>query len=353
MQNFKLAEIVINWYKKNFRNLPWRPYDFKQKVNPYFVFLSEFMLQQTMVKTVIPYFLKFIDKYPKINMLANAKLDEVLTMWSGLGYYRRATNLYLSSNIIHNELSNVIPNDYASLIKLPGIGDYTAAAIAAIAFDKETVVVDGNIERVISRLYKIESKGNFLKKEVKQILHDNIPNKQNSLFVQGLMDIGATICTPRNTFCFKCPLKTFCEVAGKGISNTLPNKKAKQKKQSRFGTFFCYVKDKNKILLVKNENKGLFSNMDVLPSYGWGSEDFSEREIIVKTKIKKKILSIRIYHSLTHFDLEAKIVVQEVNEIQLGNRYKLVSFSDLNKKAIPRLFKKILNVVFKEFNFNA
>ena len=166
MQSLKLSEIVINWYKKNLRILPWRPKNFNQKIDPYIVFLSEFMLQQTTVKTVIPYFINFLEKYPTIEILAKAKLDDVLAIWSGLGYYRRANNLYKSAKIITNELNGVIPNNYEDLIKLPGIGDYTAAAICAIAFDKKVVVIDGNIERVISRLFELDLRGKDLKKKV-------------------------------------------------------------------------------------------------------------------------------------------------------------------------------------------
>ena len=347
MQNFKLAEIVINWYKKNFRNLPWRPYDFKQKVNPYFVFLSEFMLQQTMVKTVIPYFLKFIDKYPKINILANAKLDEILTMWSGLGYYRRATNLYLSSNIIHNELSNVIPNDYASLIKLPGIGDYTAAAIAAIAFDKETVVVDGNIERVISRLYKIESKGNFLKKEVKQILLANIPNKQNSLFVQGLMDIGATICMPKIVNCKKCPLEKRCEVSFSNHAIDYPKKAVKKRKVIRFGDFYCLLNSKKEILFLKNEKNKLFNNMYILPSKGWQKkDDIIDFNLFYR---KQKINCGIVKHSFSHFDLEANIIIYKFGNknFELKSKQKFIKFNALNSSGIPTLYHKIISKILK------
>ena len=197
MQSLKLSEIVINWYKNNLRILPWRPKNFDQKIDPYIVFLSEFMLQQTTVKTVVPYFINFLKKYPTIEILAKAKLDDVLAIWSGLGYYRRANNLYKSSKIITNELNGVIPNNYEDLIKLPGIGDYTAAAICAIAFDKKVVVIDCNIERVISRIFELDLKGNDLKKKVRKILFLNIPDEGNSLFTQGLMDIGATICKPK------------------------------------------------------------------------------------------------------------------------------------------------------------
>ena len=143
---------LLKWYAAAKRDLPWRS---DHLSNPYYVFVSEYMLQQTTVKTVIPYFLNFLNKYPTVGTLATAKLDNVLAMWSGLGYYRRANNLYKSAKIIIGELNGVIPNNYDDLIKLPGIGDYTAAAICAIAFDKKVVVMDGNIERVISRLFEL------------------------------------------------------------------------------------------------------------------------------------------------------------------------------------------------------
>ncbi len=347
MRNIKLSEIVINWYKKNFRTLPWRPKNFRKKIDPYEVFLSEFMLQQTTVKTVIPYFLNFLHEYPTIGTLASAKLDEILAMWSGLGYYRRANNLYKSSNIIINELNGIIPNNYDDLIKLPGIGDYTAAAICAIAFDKKVVVVDGNIERVISRLFELNLKTNGLKKKVKEILSLNIPSKYNSLFTQGLMDIGATICMPKIVNCKRCPLTKSCRVAFKNSAINYPLKKIKEKKNKRTGNFYCLINSRKEILFLKNNNLGLFENMHVLPSDGWLKDDH---------KLDFNLFSIKerfdcgiIKHSFTHFDLDSKVIILKINDIQikLKDNYILIKHENFHMFSIPTLYHKIIKLVLK------
>ena len=347
MQSLKLSEIVINWYKKNLRKLPWRPKNFNQKIDPYIVFLSEFMLQQTTVKTVIPYFTNFLKKYPTIEILAKAKLDDVLAIWSGLGYYRRANNLYKSSKIITNELNSVIPNNYEDLIKLPGIGDYTAAAICAIAFDKKVVVIDGNIERVISRLFELDLRGVDLKKKVKEILVLNIPSKENSLLTQGLMDIGATICMPKIVHCNRCPLTENCRVAFKNSAINYPLKIIKEKKIKRAGNFYCLINSRKEILFLKNINLGLFENMHVLPSEGWLKENHN---------IDFKFFSIKetfncgvIKHSFTHFDLDAKVMILKIHDthIKLEANYKFIKSKNLHMFSIPTLYHKIIKLVLK------
>ncbi len=347
MQSLKLSEIVINWYKKNLRILPWRPKNFNQKIDPYIVFLSEFMLQQTTVKTVVPYFINFLKKYPTIEILAKAKLDDVLAMWSGLGYYRRANNLYKSSNIIFNELDGVIPNNYEDLIKLPGIGDYTAAAICAIAFDKKVVVIDGNIERVISRLFQLDFTGNDLKKKVKKILHLNIPNKHNSLFAQGLMDIGATVCMPKIVNCERCPLTKNCRVAFKNSAINYPLKKIKEKKNKRTGNFYCLINSRKEILFLKNNNLGLFENMHVLPSDGWLADGHNLDFDLFS--IKERFDCGIIKHSFTHFDLDSKVIILKINDIQikLKDNYIFIKNENLHMFSIPTLYHKIIKLVLK------
>ena len=352
MTKLILSEAVINWYEKNGRNLPWRPQK-GNKVDPYHILLSEFMLQQTVVKTVIPYFKKFTRKYPTIFKLAETKLDYILSDWSGLGYYRRARNLHQTANIITNDFNGKIPQEYKTLLKFPGIGDYTASAILSIAFDKPSNVIDGNIERIICRLNKITKRLDHAKKEIILIASSYVPNKNNSLYTQGLMDIGATICRPRNTHCFKCPLIKFCGVANKEISKKIPIKKIKSTKSQKVGTFMCYIKDKEKILLIKNNDEGLFANMDVLPSFGWENRKFSKENILTNLETKQVYLKKNVFHSFTHFDLKARIIVHEISKIKLSINFELVKFKNLEKKAIPVLYKKIINTVIQELKISA
>ena len=209
------------------------------------------MLQQTTVKTVVPYFKLFVRRFPTNAKLAKANLEDVLSIWSGLGYYRRANYLLLSSKIISTKFYNKIPQDYNELIKLPGIGDYTAAAISSIAFDKKNIVVDGNIERVLSRVYTIYKNGTSLKKEIKNIQLKNVPNKYNSLFVQGLMDIGATICTPKVVKCNLCPLESICLSAHTKNYLKYPLKPIKNQKKERVGYFYCILNKKKGNFIFK------------------------------------------------------------------------------------------------------
>lgn len=342
MNNKILSKLVIKWYKKNRRVLPWRSDNLNKQIDPYLVFVSEFMLQQTTVKTVIPYFEKFIKNYPKISDLAKAKLEDILSLWSGLGYYRRANYLFQSSKIISKCFNNKIPQDYNKLIKLPGIGDYTAAAISSIAFNKKTIVIDGNIERVISRTHRISKKGSRLKLEVKNILQDNFPTCDNSLFVQGLMDIGATICKPRVVKCDLCPLKNVCSSAYFDDFLKYPRKLKKKKKFLRTGNFYCIVNKKKEILFLKNDSKGLFENMFVLPSSGWEKNDLNIN--LKSTYITQKIKSGIVKHKFTHFDLNANVFIYFVKtqEIKVKSYYEFIKLDNLKEREIPKLYHKII-----------
>ena len=346
MSKLILSEAVINWYEKNHRKLPWRS-STEEHFNPYFVLVSEFMLQQTVVKTVIPYFNKFVLKFYNIFILAEADLDEVLSIWSGLGYYRRAKNLHETSKIICEKYNGIIPKSYDDLISLPGIGDYTASAIMSIAFNYPSNVVDGNIERIFSRLNKIDTPINKAKNKIRFIAKKHVPKSKVSFYVQGLMDIGATICKPKISKCFECPLENWCRVSNKVESIIYPIKEKKTIK-IRKGTFYCIIKNNNSIMLIKNKNKGLFANMDVLPSFGWGKEKHSEVEQL--KNLEGYNLPNKFYYAFTHFKLEVNIVICKnfsKKELNVLKKIEFVKFVDLEKKAIPSLIKKILDEVQK------
>ena len=200
-----LTHNLLSWYRKNRRELPWRTK--KESICPYYVWISEIMLQQTNAKSVIDYYKKFIKKWPTVYSLSKAKLKTILFFWQGLGYYNRANNLLRSSKIICNEFNGKIPNTYESLIKLPGIGEYTANAILAIAYNKKTIGIDVNINRIVSRIYNLNTTNN---REINKKIFNLIPNNNSSDFMQALMDIGATICKKKNVNCNICPLKKNC-----------------------------------------------------------------------------------------------------------------------------------------------
>ena len=200
-----LTDNLLNWYSKNKRKLPWRQK--KNNINPYFILISEIMLQQTNVNTVIYYYKKFIFNWPTIESLSKARLDTVLFIWQGLGYYNRAINLHKTAKIICSKYNGKIPSTYDTLIQLPGIGEYTANAIMALAYNKNTIGIDVNISRVISRLYNLNPNN---KKEISKNLCKLLPTNKCNNFMQGLMDVGAKICKKKNINCLICPLKKYC-----------------------------------------------------------------------------------------------------------------------------------------------
>ncbi len=352
MTKFTLSDAVINWYEKNHRKLPWRP-KIGEKVNPYHTLLSEFMLQQTTVKTVIPYFNKFVIKYPNVFEFAKADLNEILTDWSGLGYYRRARNLHKTCKIICEDYNGNIPKNLKLLKSFPGIGDYTASAILAIGFNINSNVIDGNIERVICRVGRISKPINEVKKEVKLYSLKYLPNSKISYYVQGLMDIGATICRPSKTYCHLCPVEIFCKVSNSNAAFNLPNRKEKIKKPVRKAKLLSLVKNRESILLVKNADNGLFANMYVLPSSGL---DGTENDIMNGfNEIERKKTTFKLNYSFTNFDLKASIFLIEIEKKDL-KKLKLSSnftkFKNLNSKPLPTLIKKVIRLVTDYYKIN-
>ncbi len=341
MSKIILSESVINWYEKNYRKLPWRPI-LGENPNIYFVLVSEFMLQQTVVKTVIPYFNKFVLKYKNIFILANADLNDVLSEWSGLGYYRRAKNLHDTCKIICKKYNGIVPNDFELLMSLPGIGEYTASAIMSIGYNYPSNVVDGNIERIFSRLNKISIPIKNAKKKIRSITLKHVPKSKISFYFQGLMDIGATICKPKISLCSECPITAFCKVSNSLEAINYPIREKKIKNNFRKGTFLCFVKNNDSILLTKNNNRGLFANMDVIPSFGWEINKNENKYPIASGKV----LPLKLNHSFTHFNLEVSIILyREFNDDLFygAKNSEFVKFVDLENKAIPSLIKKIIN----------
>ena len=203
-----LSKKILIWYDKNKRDLPWRKS--KNDLNPYQTWISEIMLQQTTVEAVIPYFHKFISKWPTIKKLSESNIEDIMDAWSGLGYYSRAKNIHKTAKIVSKEYNNKIPDNYEELIKLPGIGPYTAGAILTIAYDKKASVIDSNIERIILRIQGIKKPKDKVKKELIKISEELCPDNRSGDYVQGMMDLGSAICKPNNPKCNLCPIKKFC-----------------------------------------------------------------------------------------------------------------------------------------------
>ena len=358
--NYKtFSNSLLSWYDLNRRILPWRapPGEIS---NPYFVYLSEIMLQQTVVKTVIPYFLKFVRKWPDINALAKAELHEINSYWAGLGYYSRAKNLHETAKIISNKYNGFFPTDKNSLIALPGIGEYTSSAIMAIAFDRKSNVIDGNVERVFSRFYAVEKPIKGSKIFIKNIAEKHLPDNRHGDYAQALMDLGSLICIPKSPRCTMCPLLAICDVGGSTRAKQYPIKLPKKEREERYGLFF-YLKNKEGAILFKtNKSSGLLANMDMLPSIGW-YEDSNRFKSSPKLKknyeflgLKWKILDQNLVHIFTHFKLNCTIAIAIINDendllIDLEkSAYRFVQKKNMNDLALPSLIKKIINSLKKD-----
>ena len=358
--NYKtFSNSLLSWYDLNRRILPWRALP-GEISNPYFVYLSEIMLQQTVVKTVIPYFLKFVRKWPDINALAKEELHEINSYWAGLGYYSRAKNLHETAKIISNKYDGFFPTDKNSLIALPGIGEYTSSAIMAIAFDRKSNVIDGNVERVFSRFYAVEKPIEESKIFIKNIAEKHLPDQRHGDYAQALMDLGSLICIPKSPRCTMCPLLTICDVGGSTRAKQYPIKLPKKEKEERYGLFFYLKKRDGAILFKTNKGSGLLANMDMLPSIGW-YEDSNRLKSSPKFNKKKheflglkwKILDQNLVHIFTHFKLNCTVAIAIINDenellIDLDKSiYRFVQKKNMNDLALPSLTKKILNSLKK------
>jgi A/G-specific adenine glycosylase len=258
---------LLAWYRKHRRDLPWRAMN-ERAVNPYHVLLSEAMLQQTQVATVVPYFNRFIEAFPKVFDLAEADEQQVLTLWQGLGYYRRARNLHAAAKVIVDDFNSEIPSTVNDLLNLPGVGQYTAGAIASIAHGTLAAVVDGNVERVFARLMLIEAPINApaTKKKVWAIAEDLVPKSNPGDYNQALMELGAMICTPKLPKCFVCPVREHCRGVQETNPERLPIKLAKKKPKEV--THVVIAAERNgKYLFEQRPSEGLWSNMWQMPTW--------------------------------------------------------------------------------------
>src|SRR5580700_861424 len=300
---------LLAWYDRHRRILPWRAPP-GRRADPYHVWLSEIMLQQTTVKTVGPYYAKFLKLWPDISALAAAPLDDVLKAWAGLGYYARARNLHACARAVVERHGGKIPATEALLRELPGIGPYTAAAIAAIAFDECTSPVDGNIERVIARLYALETPLPAAKPEISRLARALTPRRRAGDFAQAMMDLGATICTPKTPACILCPWNGSCAAQTRGDPETYPRRTPKREGDLRRGLAFVARRSDGFVLVRTRPPKGLLGGMTEVPTTEW-SKDFdasaapksAPRFASARKSVGwRKALGI-VRHVFTHFPL--------------------------------------------------
>src|SRR6201994_5011404 len=298
--------LLLDWYDRHRRRLPWRPLA-GEPAEPYRVWLSEIMLQQTTVRAVGPYFEKFVTRWPDVTALGRAALDDVLRMWAGLGYYSRARNLHACAVAVLRDHGGVFPDTEEGLRSLPGIGPYTAAAIAAIAFDRRTMPVDGNIERVVSRLYAVEEALPGAKPLIQQLAATLLGETRAGDRAQALMDLGSTICTPKKPACALCPLNEDCAGRSRGDQESFPRKAPKKSGDLRRGAAFVVTRG-NELLVRTRPEKGLLGGMTEVPNSDWRAAQDDEDALKQAPRLagatdwRRKVGVVT--HAFTHFPLE-------------------------------------------------
>jgi len=352
-------EQLLAWYDKHRRQMPWRS-EAGRTPDPYHIWLSEIMLQQTTVATVGPYFDRFLRRWPQLEDFAASDLDDVLKMWAGLGYYARARNLHKCAGIVVGKFDGIFPQSQKQLLQLPGIGPYTAAAIMAIAFDTRATVVDGNVERVIARIFAVEKPLPHSKPLLKELADGLTPDQRPGDYAQAIMDLGATICKPRNPQCPICPWQSSCCARMRGIQEQLPRKLKKPPKPRRHGTAFWLQREDGKILLRKRPPNGLLGAMMEIPSSPWiDATQMSATKIQptahapIKVRWQKDGCEV-VKHTFTHFHLEMTIwqaratMRTKLTEAADEDRCSWVDINDLDTQALPTLMRKIVNAALSK-----
>ncbi|WP_460220644.1 A/G-specific adenine glycosylase [Psychroserpens sp. MEBiC05023] len=321
------TKILTHWYSANKRSLPWR-----STKNPYHIWLSEIIMQQTQIKQGLPYYDAFVANYPTVFNLANAKEEAVLKLWQGLGYYSRARNLHASAIYIAKELKGEFPSTYADILKLKGVGDYTASAIASICFDEATAVVDGNVYRVLSRYYGISTPINSTAgiKEFKALATTLIDSSQPGDYNQAVMEFGATQCKPKNPNCNICPLNDSCIALEKGIIDELPVKLKKVKVTKKHFNFLVFVSEAHTTLFEKRSSKGIWQNLYQFPLIESDAEISSEyfsSHTIVKEYFKNTNYKYSLYNT--------KPIIHKLSHQHLYTKFWIIEVKNLPKKGIP------------------
>lgn len=333
-----LTQKLLAWYDIHARELPWRA---KKGVNPdpYRVWLSEIMLQQTTVAAVKNYFLKFTTLWPTVHDLANAPLDDVLRAWAGLGYYARARNLHACARLVSLKYSNKFPGDYASLLALPGVGPYTAAAISAIAYDQPYAAVDGNVDRVITRVYGLETPLPLSKSDIKVRAQNLVPVQRAGDFAQAMMDLGATICAPRKANCSQCPWNSSCIAKLRERPEDLPFKRPKKKLSTRYGIVFWVERQDGAVLVRTRAAKGLLGGMTEFPSTEWSEDPENGGE--PPFRADWHVLPGIVRHTFTHFHLELTVRQAQLEKAP-NPSFRFVAKRDLHTEALPSLMRKVM-----------
>jgi A/G-specific adenine glycosylase len=336
-----ISRHLLAWYGRARRDLPWRAPP-GGRADPYRVWLSEIMLQQTTVATVIPYFHRFTARWPDIAALAAAGLDEVLTEWQGLGYYARARNLHECARTVAAGHGGAFPNAEDALRRLPGIGPYTAAAVAAIAFGRKATPVDGNIERVMARLFAFGEPLPRAKRTLAGHARALTPARRAGDFAQALMDLGATVCTPRNPDCGVCPIAADCAARAEGNPETYPVKAARRVRPTRRGVVFWLTGPGGKVLLRRRPERGLLGGMMEFPSTPWDETAPTPRDARRAAPVRAswRALPGEVAHTFTHFHLKLAVWSAALDGVP-PPRGTWCAPSRFHELALPTVMKKV------------
>ena len=339
--------VLLAWYDRHCRRLPWRA-EAGERADPYRVWLSEIMLQQTTVRAVGPYYARFLERFPDLAALAAAPLDDVLKRWAGLGYYARARNLHACARAVMERHGGEFPANEEALRALPGIGAYTAAAIATIAFDLRAAPVDGNIERVIARLHAVDEPLPGAKPAIQRLATELMPAQRSGDFVQAMMDLGATICTPKQPACVLCPWIDPCAGRALGDPASYPRKTPKAEGRQRRGAAFVAVRDDGAVLVRSRPPRGLLGGMTEVPTTAWEhgfdlAQSLTHAPAFGVAKIRWRRLTGVVTHTFTHFPLELRVYISRVpaeTPAPAGTRW--VTFADLAEEALPNVMRKVI-----------
>jgi A/G-specific adenine glycosylase len=341
------AADLLHWYDLNRRDLPWRAAA-GAIADPYRVWLSEIMLQQTTVTAVAPYFERFIAHWPDVRTLAAAPLDDVLKAWAGLGYYARARNLHACARTVVQDCAGSFPATEAALAELPGIGPYTAAAIAAIAFGARSAAVDGNVERVVARLFALEAELPAAKPQIRRLAATLVPPRRCGDFAQAMMDLGATVCTPRRPACAICPWMQACRARRRGDQASFPRRARRPQRRLRRGAAFVALRADGCVLMRARPPRGLLGGMTEVPTTPWTHDFDVEAALLEAPRLKRaqprwRRLPGVVRHVFTHFPLELVVYrAQCPGDAIAPPGARWIALKALGGEALPSLMRKVV-----------
>lgn len=342
----KIRRDVLKWYDKYGRDLPWRKKG-EDKPDPYHIWLAEIMGQQTTLQALIPYYLKFIEKWPTVHNLADALQEDILHEWAGLGYYARARNLHKCAKIVSHELKGEFPKTQKGLMSLPGVGEYSSSAMAAILYSESVPVIDGNVERVGARVFAVEAPLPKGKPEIKKhsaMLYERSTNRPGD-YAQALMDLGAMVCTPKSPKCGICPISDQCLAFKKGIAAELPKREPKKARPKRYGGFYWITNEHGAVLFERRAENRMLGGMLGLPTTDWDDKTSTAKTPDGLKSVEKLSENHVVHHTFSHFDLELQGYRASYNPD--SDRFEWIEPAKLNDLGLPSLFKKAVKMMTK------